>query len=143
MAGESCVNTAFLPRGGFRVFSDHELCGLISQNNVGFRFVDGLDPSVSIQCNDVWANPGGNWIGMDDPTGTDGNISADPVFCLAQMDNYYLADISPCSPAHSPEGCGLIGALDVQCGSTRIAETTWGRLKARFGEKGQNAKEEE
>jgi len=47
--------------------------------------------------------------------GTNGNISADPLFCDPDENDFRLADISACCEANSP--CGeLIGASATGCG---------------------------
>jgi len=101
---------------------------------------DGLDSdpidgsnSVSLGCNDVYGNGAGNYTGVADPSGTNGNISLDPQFCnLATLD-VHLSMSSPCTAADSPAGCGLIGALDVTCDSPVRAEpATWGSIKGRY-----------
>lgn len=94
-------------------------------------FLPGVSPAFA--CNDAWENPGGNYTGyVDDPTGTEGNISADPLFCNLALDDYRLREDSACAPAHSPAGCGLIGALDVGCGVTAVEPATWGVVKSRY-----------
>jgi hypothetical protein len=67
--------------------------------------------------------------GEDDLCGVDlgGNFHSDPLFCA----DYSLAESSPCAPANSPGGCGLIGVLDVGCTGAVIA-ATWGEIKAVF-----------
>jgi hypothetical protein len=42
--------------------------------------------------NDVFANGGGNWSGITDPTGTDGNISLTPLFLAYSDDGVYTND---------------------------------------------------
>lgn len=94
-------------------------------------FLPGATPTFA--CNDAWENPGGNYAGdVADPTGSDGNISADPLFCNVGLGDYRLNENSPCAPAHSPSGCGLIGALDVGCGPTAVEPSTWGRVKSLY-----------
>ena len=68
-------------------------------------------------CNDVYGNEGGNYIGIPDQTGLNGNISADPVFCNARGDDYSLMGDSPCLAGCHPGGgaCGLMGAFGVGC----------------------------
>lgn len=69
-------------------------------------------------CNDAWSNAGGNYVGdCIDPTGSDGNISADPLFCAPEAGNFMLKADSPCAPDNNPE-CGLIGAFGVGCAAT-------------------------
>jgi hypothetical protein len=95
----------------------------------------GCTVPVTLICNDVWGNQLGNYYGLWDPTGTDGNISEDPLFCNAEGDDFTLDDSSPCAPNNSPPGCGLIGVYDVGCSMASVrdgAETyqTWGTVKA-------------
>jgi len=92
----------------------------------------GLDSSVQPTCGDVYGNAIANWDGMPDPTGTNGNIALDPLFCDPAQDVYTLATTSPCAAAHSPGSCGLIGARDVACGATPNRPATWGAFKARY-----------
>ena len=81
-------------------------------------------------CNDTWDNLGGNYTGgCIDPTGTNGNISANPLFCAPEAGNFMLQNNSPCAPENSP-GCDGIGALGVGCGATSVETITWGRVKA-------------
>ena len=69
-----------------------------------------------LSCVDIFGNEGGDWTGcVAGQLGINGNFSADPVFCAPAADDFTLAEISPCAPAHSPAGCGLIGSLPVAC----------------------------
>lgn len=61
-------------------------------------------------CNDAYSNDNGNYGGVADQTGVNGNVSVDPMFCDRPAGDYAIDDDSPCAPAHSG-GCGLIGAL--------------------------------
>lgn len=72
---------------------------------------------IALACCDVYGNAGGNYGGaMEDPTGLDGNISTDPIFCnLLDPDDYHLFTHSPCLPEHN-ECDVLIGALGPGCG---------------------------
>ncbi len=126
--------------------------GTIARNTVAYNFNEGIDLWVleqtplivsnnvvvhngsgitsyrvpaagSIACNDVWGNAQGNY-GRDCPdlTGIDGNISVDPLFCDAPARDLTLDARSPCAPALSPPGCGLIGAWPVACGLAAVDE---------------------
>ena len=69
----------------------------------------------TITCNNLYNNAGGNYVGIADQAGLNGNISADPLFCDFAGGNYGLDAASPCAPANSP--CGeLIGSQEVACG---------------------------
>ncbi len=92
----------------------------------------GVPPVV--QCTDIYGNVGGDWTGcISGLIGTGGNMSEDPLFCGASNpdDPYALHSNSPCS-AEANVSCGLIGARDVNCGSTPVACSSWGVLKAMF-----------
>lgn len=98
---------------------------------------------ATIVCCDAWDNEGGNYLGIPDPTGTDGNISLDPLFCgvAASDPDFTLHADSPCAPER-PRGspCGLIGARPVGCDPAELADpdpaharvTGWGRIKADY-----------
>lgn len=102
-----------------------------------------LTAGTLIQCCDAWDNEGGNYLGIPDPTGSDGNISLDPLFCgVAGGDpDFTLRADSPCAP-HEPRGlpCGLIGARPVGCdpaaiddpGRGEVRVTAWGRIKSAY-----------
>ncbi len=77
--------------------------------------------SATFSCNDVYGNDGDQYGGVADPTGTDGNISADPLFCEQEAGNFNIDSTSPCAPDHSG-GCGLIGALSANCISDPVPE---------------------
>jgi len=100
--------------------------GLVRDNSSGVN-------TITLSCNDVSNNAGGNYSGMPDPTGTNGNFSLDPSYCDLLALDVHLASTSPCTAANSPAGCGLVGALDIGCdGPVRTEPTTWGGLKARY-----------
>ncbi len=72
--------------------------------------------SATLSCCNVFGNTGGDWDGyIADQFGTNGNISADPLFCNAGAGNYTLQFDSPCAAENNP-GCGQIGAREVGCG---------------------------
>jgi hypothetical protein len=89
----------------------------------------GLNSSVQPTCSDVYGNAIANWDGMPDPTGTNGNIALDPLFCDPAHDVYTLATTSPCAAAHSPTSCGLIGARDVAVRSHAQPAGDMGRVQ--------------
>jgi len=136
-------NTVALNRGdlggGNVHFRRHSMVTL-QQNIFSHSPSDGIDEdntdgpnTASLSCNDVSNNAGGNYSGLADPTGTNGNISSDPLFCNLAVLDVHLSMVSPCTATNAPAGCGLIGALDVGCeGPVRTEITTWGGLKARY-----------
>lgn len=97
---------------------------IVVGNNKGVIVPAGIDPAL-IECNDVWSNAAGNWTGIADPTGTNGNISMDPLFCDATLPDpdLRLQPTSPCAPFTPPNSeCDLIGALPAGCGPTSVEE---------------------
>jgi len=123
---------------GWGIFTDASPLALantiVSFNNVG---VEAFNP-ISVLCSDVHGN-GTNYalLGMSDPTGTNGNISVDPLYCGVepqQSGNYLLQSISPCAPGNHPDGysCGLIGRNPVGCGSTPVEKSSWSGMKSLY-----------
>jgi hypothetical protein len=87
--------------------------------------------TVSVQCSDAWANVPQNYDGTPNPTGTDGNIAEDPLFCDPQAGDFTLRADSPCAPDGNPD-CGLIGRDGVGCEATPVAAASWGAIKAMY-----------
>ena len=95
---------------------------IVHGNWDGLRCVDF--GASSVECNDVWgvgSSYNGECAGM---LGSEGNFSEDPLFCEAAGGDYRLKAESPCAPANSPPGCGLIGALPVGCGVAGVPSET-------------------
>lgn len=90
---------------------------LIAQNfGVGVNVAD-LTCGPLLSCCDVFGNGSGDYMGISDQTGLDGNISADPIFCDVENGKYEIHALSPCAPGHHPGGaaCGIIGAGAIGC----------------------------
>jgi parallel beta-helix repeat protein len=96
-------------------------CNIIAGNSTSFG-TDAcaaiyVEPSTSaaptISCNDVYANGGGDYGGIPDQTGMNGNFSLLPMFSNPEADDYTLMDNSPCLPGNHPgaSNCGFIGAF--------------------------------
>jgi hypothetical protein len=88
---------------------------LIANNTgVGFSCRDTNLNMLSFACNDVYGNLQGDYSGIPDQTGINGNISLDPRFCDADNGNFQVQSSSPCAPSNN--NCGvLIGALGIGC----------------------------
>jgi predicted outer membrane repeat protein len=90
--------------------------------------------SVSLDCCDVHGNAGGDDVGcLAGQLGSNGNFSADPLYCNAGAGDFRLDEGSPCAPFGHPEGpqvCGgqQIGALGVGCRSVQLVDATAGPL---------------
>jgi predicted outer membrane repeat protein len=95
------------------------------------------DCTINIRCSDIYGNAGGDWVGaIAGQYGVDGNFSACPSFCYADMGDFHLCDESPCLPGNHPDGydCGLIGAWGegCSCGPTQTVPATWGGIKSMY-----------
>ncbi|MBD3334589.1 MAG: hypothetical protein GF355_03650 [Candidatus Eisenbacteria bacterium] len=67
--------------------------------------------------------------GCEDPTGQNGNIALDPLFCGPQS-----VELQECSPCVDGLGCGQMGALGAGCDCelpTATRRMTWGKVKQR------------
>ncbi|MHC4618992.1 MAG: PKD domain-containing protein [Planctomycetota bacterium] len=76
------------------------------------------DSSIFPKYNNVWNNEGGNYNGMSDPTGVEGNISDDPLFDPNSID-YHLQVASPCIDAGDPAYIAEPGETDID-GEPRV-----------------------
>ncbi len=104
----------------------------ISNNIIVSEVVAGVNwsgnQSVNFSCNDVWQN-GADFVGIDDPTGTNDNVSLDPLHCDPVNNDFYLAENSPCAAANS--SCGmLIGPEVPNCPPSAVRPATWGEIKS-------------
>ena len=69
---------------------------IIAFNSSGIRKLSG-SPSVRNNC--VYGNTDSNYAGLTDPTGTNGNISADPMLAGVLYGNVHIQPQSPCRDA--------------------------------------------
>jgi len=85
------------------------------EQNIVWPVTQGIecsgDVQVTFHCNDVWGGPYPEqyYVGVEDPTGTDGNISTDPLF--SDLTHFHLREDSPCREGMTA-GCGRMGAFD-------------------------------
>lgn len=110
-----CAGAAIAPIEPFTAEGLRIARNNVARNGVGITLP--TNDGTELECNNSWDNAAGNWIGIGDPTGLDGNISVDPEFCVYPVDGYGLRRGSPCTPGNHPDGsdCGLIGARGVSC----------------------------
>ena len=108
-----------LGTNGHAIYIDAESHALLSGNIISNNQIGicSESDSVTVSCCDVYNNEGGNYVGLSDRTGINGNFSADPIFCNVASGEYTLHKQSPCLPGNHPNGedCGLIGALEQGC----------------------------
>jgi hypothetical protein len=100
---------------------------VLAQNTAATNFDTG---TFAIACNVLWQN-GVDWQGIDDQTGSNGNVVADPMFCDPANHAYTISVNSPCAPANS-NGCGPIGAFGIGCVATSIERQSWGGIKSLY-----------
>jgi predicted outer membrane repeat protein len=77
---------------------------------------------ATLSCCDVYGNTGGDWIGcIASQSGSNGNFSADPLYCNSALANFALHLDSPCAAENNPT-CGRVGALGIGCGPSQPVE---------------------
>ncbi len=76
----------------------------------------GSDPDPVLTCTNIFDNNEDYSDFFSNLLGQAGNISEDPLFCNPLFGDLHLYVVSPCAPENSGT-CGLIGALDVGCGT--------------------------
>jgi hypothetical protein len=94
------------------------------------------ESAATLACSDVYGNVDGDWVGcIASQLATSGNFSLDPVFCSRAAGDYSLKAVSPCAPENSGT-CGLVGALEVDCGAVSagsgVESSSWGRIKSLY-----------
>jgi len=104
--------------------SYHSLSYSIIALNEGGQAVDyppGIE-SYRIRYNDIWGNPGGNWAGLEEHLGQEGNMEFDPLFCDVEESNFHLEEESPCRPESGINECGaLMGVFEQDCEAFDVA----------------------
>ena len=95
------TNNTILDNGSYGIY-----CGsgssTIANTIIAFNYSGiGRDASanVALRCNCVYRNPQADYTGLTDPTGTDGNFSADPRFASASYGEMHIQPDSPCRDA--------------------------------------------
>ncbi len=98
---------------------------LVVFNDGGSSFGNGIHAvapaGVTIACCDVHGNATLDYGGLPDPTGIDGNISSDPLFCATSPvdeDDFTVHADSPCLSVGC--GTGLMGAAGQGCAETPV-----------------------
>lgn len=118
--------------------ADLEKCIIAGSLNGEAVFSENSE--TNLVCCDLYGNAGGDWVGeIAAQVEINGNFSADPCFCSADLGDFHLCGDSWCLPGNHPWGCdALVGALGAGCsscecgGPVNTEATTWGNLKAIF-----------
>jgi Disaggregatase related len=106
----------FAPTGGYDIRNRNGIRNTLVSNNTGrgLNVAGYYSDSVHFECSNVYANAAGNYVGIPDQTGINGNISADPLFCDTANGDFRIAKQSPCAPLNN--SCGVqIGAFGIGC----------------------------
>ncbi len=98
------------PGGNVYIVFENEFPQSLVLNNIicnarsggGISWEGAVDESL-ISFNNVWGNAPGNYMEVSDQTGTNGNISEDPLFVDAQAKDFHLQMDSPCIDAGDPD----------------------------------------
>jgi hypothetical protein len=94
----------------------------------------------SLSCNDVFGNPGGQWVNTNPvdscfPGRGSGDVSIEACFQNADLDNFHLQRNSPLCSLRRPGSCGVLGAYEDPCsglgGSCVVAiePSSWAGVK--------------
>jgi len=118
--------------GNYRLVMENTIVAFSTQG----PGVASYDDYTELACCDIFGNAGGDWVGtIADQYGVDGNICEDPLLCEPENGDFQLDAASPCAPfSPANPACDLVGAWPVGCGETPVTPTTWGRIKALYGE---------
>lgn len=106
---------------------------VVAFNHGGSTSPNGINlvaATATFSCNLVHGNELGNYGGVTDPTGTNGNIDVDPLFCDMPAGEYTLDVSSPAATA----ACGFMGAQAADCNNvgTGVGDDTPTNLARRF-----------
>jgi parallel beta-helix repeat protein len=103
-AGGRIVNNTIAGNGGAGIYSTGSTTPFLANNILAFN-VWGVyiyrAPAAVMRNNCVFGNPGGDYAGMPDHGGEDGNISEDPRLLNYAYGNLHIASDSPCVDAGS------------------------------------------
>jgi beta propeller repeat protein/parallel beta-helix repeat protein len=108
------------PGGNVYIVFDSQFPQCLVLNNIicnatsggGISGEGAIDGSL-ISFNNVWGNSPGNYMEVSDQTGTNGNISEDPLFVDSQAKDFHLQLDSPCIDAGDPDYIPFPWQLDI------------------------------
>jgi beta propeller repeat protein/parallel beta-helix repeat protein len=117
------------PGGNIYIVIDNQFSQTLILNNIICNALSGggisgegnIDESM-ISFNDIWGNSPGNYMELSDQTGTNGNISEDPLFVDAQAKDFHLQFDSPCIDAGDPDYVPYPWQLDIDGDNAAMGE---------------------
>ncbi|MGB2864479.1 MAG: hypothetical protein WBC05_14220, partial [Sedimentisphaerales bacterium] len=121
---------AGMPGGNVYIVFDNEFSqSLMILNNIicnaksggGISGEGAIDESV-ISFNNVWGNSPGNYMELSNQTGTNGNISENPMFVDAQAKDFHLQLDSQCIDAGDPDYVPFPWQLDIDGDQAAMGE---------------------
>jgi hypothetical protein len=118
-------STGIVVAGGAHV----ELTRCIIAGNRGYGLHARAGGTADVGCSDLYGNSSGGYFGMPDPTGQEGNLAVDPLFCSPPDLDFHL---QPASPARTA-ACGAMGAFSGEGCRPRSASDSAARLPWRRG----------
>jgi len=100
-----------------------EIINNIIANSIGGHGIrwDSAEEHFVIAYNNFWDNDFGDYYGMPDQTGLNGNIAQDPLFVDPVNYDYHLQSNSPCINAGDPEFPAAPGEEDIDGGDRVFA----------------------
>jgi predicted outer membrane repeat protein len=88
-----------------------ENCIIALSTEGGAIYSSGPPDIPTLRCCDIFGNVGGDWEGIiADQADSNGNFSADPLFCDAELGDYRIGSESPCAADNST--CGTLIGID-------------------------------
>ncbi len=97
---------------------------VIVANNIITDAINGpgvylYQTTMDFRYNNLWNNFGGNYEGISDQTGLNGNVSINPLFVNPDNNDFHLQAISPCINTGDPTFIGDLNEVDID-GQARI-----------------------
>jgi hypothetical protein len=86
-------------------------------NSPGIYFYQNTN--ITFKYNNVWNNSAGNYSGLPDQTGTNGNISIDPLFVRPDANDFHLQPVSTCINMGDSQYVADVNETDID-GNARI-----------------------
>jgi len=117
------------PGGNVYIVFDNQFPQRLILNNIicnapsggGISGEGDIDESL-MSFNNVWGNSPGNYMELSVQTGTNGNISEDPLFVDAQAKDFHLQLDSPCIDAGDPDYVPYPWQLDIDGDNAAMGE---------------------